>query len=69
MGKKKLPDPGAKRQVIWGLVGSVSTDKAGLRDAFGEYSYETKTKGAYRVPTSSFPFSLPSIVKPRTKKA
>lgn len=45
VGKKKLPDPGAKRQVIWGLVGSVSTDKAGLKDAFGEYSYETKTKG------------------------
>jgi hypothetical protein len=27
------------------MVGSVSTDRAGLKDAFGEYSYETKTKG------------------------
>lgn len=45
VGKKKMPDPGAKHQVIWGLVGSVGTDKAELKDAFGAYSYETKTKG------------------------
>jgi hypothetical protein len=45
IGKKKLPDPGAKKQVIWGLVGSVSTDPAALKESFGAYSYETKTKG------------------------
>jgi hypothetical protein len=45
VGKKKLPDPGAKRQNIWGLVGTVSEDRSGLKEAFGEYSYETKTKG------------------------
>ena len=45
VGKKKMPDPGAKNQVIWGLVGSVGTDEGAFKDAFGAYSYETKTKG------------------------
>ncbi|ORX33671.1 hypothetical protein BD324DRAFT_639126 [Kockovaella imperatae] len=45
VGKKKLPDPHASRQVIWGLVGNVGSDKAELKNAFGAYDYETKTKG------------------------
>ncbi|CAD6570841.1 MAG: hypothetical protein TREMPRED_006054 [Tremellales sp. Tagirdzhanova-0007] len=45
VGKKKLPDPGARYQVIWGLVGSVGSDRGSLKKAFGEYSYETKTRG------------------------
>ena len=45
VGKKKLPDPGAKHQTIWGLVGGIGTDPAALKEAFGAYSYETKTRG------------------------
>ncbi|KAK4686067.1 hypothetical protein P7C73_g4061, partial [Tremellales sp. Uapishka_1] len=45
IGKKKLPDPGAKHQVIWGLVSGVGGDKAALKTAFGGYEYETKTRG------------------------
>ena len=45
VGKKKMPDPGAKNQVIWGLVGGVGTDRSAFKDAFGAYSYETKTRG------------------------
>ncbi|WWC60224.1 uncharacterized protein I303_102790 [Kwoniella dejecticola CBS 10117] len=45
VGKKKLPDPGAKHQVIWGLVGGVGNDKSSLKDSFGAYTYETKTRG------------------------
>jgi hypothetical protein len=45
VGKKKLSDPGAKHQVIWGLVGGVGTDPSALKEAFGAYSYETKTRG------------------------
>ncbi|WVW80062.1 hypothetical protein I302_102035 [Kwoniella bestiolae CBS 10118] len=45
VGKKKLPDPGAKHQVIWGLVGGVGEDKSTLKDSFGAYTYETKTRG------------------------
>ena len=52
VGKKKLPDPGARHQVIWGLVGAVGTDKDALKKAFGAYSYETKTRGerAWNIP-------------------
>ncbi|WWD16578.1 hypothetical protein CI109_101006 [Kwoniella shandongensis] len=52
IGKKKLPDPGAKHQVIWGLVGGVSTDKASLKDSFGAKEYETKTRGHRHQPAS-----------------
>ncbi|KAK6907264.1 hypothetical protein I203_101254 [Kwoniella mangroviensis CBS 8507] len=45
VGKKKLPDPGAKHQVIWGLVGGVGEDKSTLKESFGAYTYETKTRG------------------------
>jgi hypothetical protein len=45
VGKKKLPDPGAKHQVIWGLIGGVGDDRSKLKEAFGAYSYETKTRG------------------------
>ncbi|WWD05810.1 hypothetical protein V865_003893 [Kwoniella europaea PYCC6329] len=45
VGKKKLPDPGAKHQVIWGLVGGVGEDKSTLKDSFGAYTCETKTRG------------------------
>lgn len=45
VGKKKLPDPGAKHQVIWGLVSGVGSDKSALKDAFGAYEYDTKTRG------------------------
>ncbi|WVR03883.1 hypothetical protein IAU60_000882 [Kwoniella sp. DSM 27419] len=45
VGKKKLPDPGAKHQVIWGLVGGVGNDKSSLKDTFGASTYETKTRG------------------------
>lgn len=45
VGKKKLPDPGAKHQVIWGLVTGVNTDPSSLKESFGAYSYETKTRG------------------------
>ena len=45
VGKKKLPDPGAKHQTIWGLVSGVGTDPAALKETFGAYSYETKTRG------------------------
>lgn len=47
IGKKKMPDPGAKNQVIWGLVGNVGTDRGAFKDAFSAYSYETKTRGKY----------------------
>jgi hypothetical protein len=47
IGKKKMPDPGAKNQVIWGLVGNVGTDRGAFKDAFCAYSYETKTRGKY----------------------
>ena len=49
VGKKKLPDPHAHRHIIWGMVGSVGTDKADLKTAFGAYDYETKTKGRFRL--------------------
>jgi hypothetical protein len=45
IGKKKMPDPGAKNQVIWGLVSGVGDDKGAFKDSFGAYSYETKTRG------------------------
>jgi hypothetical protein len=45
VGKKKMPDPGAKHQVIWGLVGGVGNDRRRLKETFGGYSYETKTRG------------------------
>jgi hypothetical protein len=54
VGKKKLPDPGAKRQVIWGLIGGVGTDQGALKDAFGAYSYETKTRGERKLGTLSY---------------
>jgi len=47
IGKKKMPDPGAKNQVIWGLVSGVGEDKAAFKDSFGAYSYETKTRGEF----------------------
>ena len=47
IGKKKMPDPGAKNQVIWGLVSGVGDDKGSFKDSFGAYSYETKTRGEY----------------------
>ena len=47
IGKKKMPDPGAKNQVIWGLVSGVGDDKGAFKDSFGAYSYETKTRGEY----------------------
>lgn len=45
VGKKKMPDPGARYQVIWGLVGSVGTEEGAMKQAFGAYSYQTKTRG------------------------
>ena len=45
VGKKKMPDPGAKNQVIWGLVSGVGEEKGAFKDSFGAYSYETKTRG------------------------
>jgi hypothetical protein len=47
IGKKKMPDPGAKNQVIWGLVSGVGDDKGAFKDSFGAYSYETKTRGEH----------------------
>ncbi|WVQ94735.1 hypothetical protein IAU59_001815 [Kwoniella sp. CBS 9459] len=52
VGKKKLPDPGAKHQVIWGLVGNIDTDKAGLKDVFGAKDYQTKTRGPRHQPAA-----------------
>ncbi|OCF34739.1 hypothetical protein I316_03783 [Kwoniella heveanensis BCC8398] len=52
VGKKKLPDPGAKHQVIWGLVGAVGADKAGLKEAFGAKDYQTKTRGPRHQPAA-----------------
>lgn len=45
IGKKRLPDPDSKHDVLWGLVVSVSEDKSSLKDVFGAREYETKTKG------------------------
>jgi hypothetical protein len=45
VGKKRLPDPNAKRSVMWGMVGSTGEDKSKLKDAFGAYDYDTKTRG------------------------
>ncbi|WRT65621.1 uncharacterized protein IL334_002566 [Kwoniella shivajii] len=45
VGKKKLPDPGAKHQVIWGLVGGIGSETSALKESFGAYTYETKTRG------------------------
>jgi hypothetical protein len=47
IGKKKMPDPDAKNQVIWGLVSGVGNDKGAFKDSFGAYSYETKTRGEH----------------------
>lgn len=58
IGKKKMPDPGAKNQVIWGLVGSVGTDKQAFKDAFSAYSYETKTRGKLN---QSYPVQIEDI--------
>ncbi|ORY27465.1 hypothetical protein BCR39DRAFT_538148 [Naematelia encephala] len=52
VGKKKLPDPGAKHQVIWGLVGAVGSDRSALKEAFGAYDYDTKTKGRRHQPAA-----------------
>ncbi|RSH94616.1 hypothetical protein EHS25_004420 [Saitozyma podzolica] len=52
VGKKKLPDPGAKHQVIWGLVGGVGDDRSKLKEASGAYSYETKTRGTRHQPAA-----------------
>ena len=45
VGRKKMPDPHAKRDIVWGMVQAVSTDKDALKQAFGAYEYETKTRG------------------------
>ncbi|KAK8861513.1 hypothetical protein IAR55_002334 [Kwoniella newhampshirensis] len=52
VGKKKLPDPGAKHQVIWGLVSAASTDKGDLKDSFGAKEYDTKTRGHRHQPAA-----------------
>lgn len=37
---------------MWGLVGSTGEDKSKLKDAFGAYDYDTKTKGESTDPTA-----------------
>ena len=45
VGRKKLPNPDAKHEVIWGLISEVGNDKSTLKSSFGSYTYETKTRG------------------------
>lgn len=45
VARKQLPDPTASRGIIWGMVDSVGTDRDTLKDSFGAYGYDTKTKG------------------------
>ncbi|EIW66815.1 hypothetical protein M231_01418 [Tremella mesenterica] len=52
VGKKKMPDPGAKHQVIWGSMVGVGNDKSALKDAFGAYDYDTKTRGTRHQPAA-----------------
>ncbi|KAL7419740.1 hypothetical protein Q5752_005656 [Cryptotrichosporon argae] len=50
VGKKQLPEQGAKHQVIWGSVQGTADDMAGFKDALGPYEYDTKTLGKRHQP-------------------
>lgn len=52
VGRKRLPDPGAKQERIWGFVDMVATDPKAIVGALGEEEYETKTRGKRHRPAA-----------------
>ncbi len=52
IGRKHLPDPGAKQERIWGFVDMVEKDPKKVVGALGEEEYETKTRGKRHRPAA-----------------
>lgn len=52
IGRKHMPDPGAKQERIWGFVELVESDPKAIVRALGEEEYETKTRGRRHRPAA-----------------
>lgn len=52
IGRKHLPDPGAKQERIWGFIEAIEKDPKKVVDELGEEEYETKTRGTRHRPAA-----------------
>lgn len=52
IGRKRLPDPEARQERMWGFVEMVTHDPKRIVDALGEEEYETKTRGTRHRPAA-----------------
>ena len=52
IGRKRLPDPGARQERIWGFIEGIEKDPKKIVGELGEEEYETKTRGTRHRPAA-----------------